>query len=61
MEIILGLALLATLAVVTVGIISMGVHGGFYIRNANKMMRLRIIFQGMAVAVIALLGFLATF
>ena len=30
MEIILGLALLATLAVVTVGIISMGVHGGFY-------------------------------
>ncbi len=61
MEIFLGLALLATLAVVAVGIISMAVHGDFYMRNANKMMRLRVIFQGIAVAIIALLGFLATF
>ena len=53
--------MLATLAVVSIGIISFGVHGDFYMRNANKMMRLRVIFQGVAVAIVALLGLLAAF
>ncbi len=61
LSIFLGLAMLATLAVVAVGIISFGVHGSFYMRNANKIMRLRVIFQGVAIAIVALIGFLATF
>ncbi len=61
LSIFLGLAMLATLAVVAVGIISFGVHGDFYMRNANKIMRLRVIMQGIAVAIVAFIGFLATF
>ena len=56
---LLGLAMLATVAVLAVGVISFGVHGDFYMRNANKIMRLRVIFQGIAVAIFALIGFLA--
>ena len=61
LSILLGLAMLATLAVVAIGIISFGVHGDFYMRNANKIMRLRVIFQGVAVAIVASLGLLAAF
>ena len=61
LSILLGLAMLATLALVAVGIISFGVHGDFYMRNANKIMRLRVIMQGIAVAIVALIAFLATF
>ncbi len=59
LSILLGFAMLATLAVLAVGVISFGVHGDFYMRNANKIMRLRVIFQGIAVAIFALIGFLA--
>ena len=57
----LSVAILATFAVVAVGIISMAVHGDFYMRNANKMMRLRVIFQGIAVAIIAFIAWVETF
>ena len=59
LSILLGFAMLATLAVLAVGVISFGVHGDFYMRNANKIMRLRVIFQGIAVAIFALIGYLA--
>jgi len=56
---LLGFAMLATLAVLAVGVISFGVHGDFYMRNANKLMRLRVIMQGVAVAILALIVYLA--
>ena len=59
LSILLGFAMLATVAVLAVGVISFGVHGDFYMRNANKLMRLRVIFQGIAVAIFALIGYLA--
>ncbi len=55
LSIFLGLAMLTTLAVVAVGIISFGVHGDFYMRNANKIMRFRVISQGVAVALLAVI------
>lgn len=55
---LLGFAMLATLAVLAVGVISFGVHGDFYMRNANKLMRLRVIMQGLAVAILALIVYL---
>ena len=56
--ILIGLAMLATLVAVAVGIISSAVHGDFYMRNANNLMRMRVIFQGIAVGVVAFGGFL---
>jgi hypothetical protein len=52
---LLGLAMFATVAVLATGIISFAVHGEFYIRNANKLMRLRVLMQGIAVAIFALI------
>jgi len=52
---LLGAAMFATLAVVVVGIISFAVHGKFYKRNSNKMMRMRVLFQAIAMVIFALL------
>lgn len=51
---LLGLAVFATLAVLVVGVISFAVHGKFYQKNANKLMRWRVILQGVALAIFAL-------
>ena len=48
-------AMLATLAVVVIGIISFAVHGRFYKRNSNKLMRLRVLFQAIALVLFAIL------
>ncbi len=56
---LLGLAMLATLVVLVVGVVSFGVHGDFYLRHANNLMRLRVVMQGIAVAVLALIVYLA--
>ena len=45
-----GVLMLATLATLMVGVISMGKGSDFNKRNANKMMRLRVILQGLALA-----------
>ena len=52
---LLGLAMFATLVVLATGIISFALHGDFYLRNANKLMRMRVIAQGIAVAIFALI------
>ena len=52
---LLGLAMFATLVVLATGIISFALHGDFYLRNANKLMRMRVIMQGIAVAIFALI------
>ena len=56
---LLGLAMLATLLVLVVGVVSFGVHGDFYLRHANHLMRLRVVLQGIAVAIIALIVYLS--
>lgn len=56
---LLGLAMLATLVVLAVGIVSFGVSGDFYRRHANNLMRLRVVVQGFAVAILALIVFLS--
>ena len=52
---LLGLAMFATLVVLATGIISFALHGDFYLRNANKLMRMRVIAQCIAVAIFALI------
>ncbi len=56
---LLGAAMVATLAVVVVGIVSFGVNGEFYRRNSNLLMRLRVIFQAVAVAIILALTYVS--
>lgn len=50
-------AMVATLAVVVVGIISFGVYGEFYRRNSNLLMRLRVVFQAVAVVIVLALTY----
>ncbi len=52
---LLGLAMLATLVVLVVGVDIFSVSGDFYLRHANNLMRLRVVMQGLAVAVLALI------
>jgi hypothetical protein len=58
--IFLGLGVLATVMVLVIGIVSFAVHGPFYQKHANHLMRLRVLFQGIAVATLAITVFLAT-
>ena len=53
-------AMFVTLAVVVIGIIAFGVNGNFYRRNANMLMRLRILFQAIALVFFAALMFMVT-
>ena len=55
----LGAAMLATLAVLVVGVVSFAVHGQFYVKNANKLMRARVVLQGVALLVFAVIMWLA--
>jgi len=54
----LGFAMLATLVVLVVGVVSFAVHGRFYIKNANKLMRARVILQGIALVIFGLIMWL---
>ena len=49
-----GILMLATLATLMVGVIAMGKGSDFNKRNANKLMRLRVILQGLALVCFAL-------
>ena len=53
-----GATMLSTLVVIIIGVVSFAVHGDFYKRNANKLMRLRVLFQGLALAFFAILLFI---
>ncbi len=57
---LLGLAMVATLVVLVVGILSFAVHGKFYLKHANNLMRARVIFQGAALAFLAAILWIAT-
>ena len=60
LPILLGLAVLGTLAVLVVGVVSFALNGEFYQRNSNKLMRLRVVGQGVAIALLGLIVWIGT-
>ena len=48
--ILTGLFMAATLVTLGIGVIGMGKGGDFNKQNANRLMRLRLLFQGLAIA-----------
>ena len=59
MQIILVLLMAATLAVVVVGVIAMAVNGKLNKNHSNKLMRLRVLFQAIAIFVFVVIVWLA--
>ena len=59
MQIILILFMAATLAVVVVGVIAMAVNGKLNKNHSNKLMRLRVLFQAIAIFVFVVIVWLA--
>lgn len=55
--VLMGFAMAAIVAVLAVGVISMARGGEFNRRNANKLMRLRLAFQALALVLFAILVF----
>ena len=60
MSVVILVFMICAAIVVTVGVISMAVNGKFNKENSNKLMRLRILFQSLALTVVVLLVLLAT-
>ena len=59
MQIILVLFMLATFVVVVVGVIAMAVNGKLNKNHSNKLMRLRVLFQAVAILVFVIIVWLA--
>ena len=59
MQNILVLFMAATLAVVVVGVIAMAVNGKLNKNHSNKLMRLRVLFQAIAIFVFVVIVWLA--
>ena len=59
MQIILILFMAATLAVVVIGVISMAINGKLNKNHSNKLMRLRVLFQALAILVFVIIIWLA--
>ena len=59
MQIVLILFMAATLAVVVIGVIAMAVNGKLNKNHSNKLMRLRVLFQAIAIFVFVLIVWLA--
>ena len=59
MQIILVLFMAATLVVVVVGVIAMAVNGKLNKNHSNKLMRLRVLFQALAILVFVIIIWLA--
>ena len=59
MQIILVLFMVATLFVVVIGVIAMAVNGKLNKNHSNKLMRLRVLFQAIAVLVFVVIIWLA--
>ena len=56
---LLGGAMFATLIVLVIGVVSFAVNGRFYKKNANNLMRWRVILQGVALLVFAIITLLS--
>ena len=59
MSIVIFIFMICAAVVVTVGVIAMAVNGKFNKENSNKLMRLRILFQSLALTIVVLLVLLA--
>ena len=59
MQIILVLFMLATLVIVVIGVIAMAVNGKLNKNHSNKLMRLRVLFQAIAILVFVIMIWLA--
>ena len=59
MQIVLVLFMAATLAVVVIGVIAMAVNGKLNKNHSNKLMRLRVLFQAIAIFVFVIIVWLA--
>ena len=59
MQIILVLFMAATLAVVVIGVIAMAVNSKLNKNHSNKLMRLRVLFQAIAIFVFVVIVWLA--
>ena len=59
MQFILVLFMLATFAVVVVGVIAMAINGKLNKNHSNKLMRLRVLFQAIAILVFVIIVWLA--
>ena len=59
MQFILVLFMLATFAVVVVGVIAMAINGKLNKNHSNKLMRLRVLFQAVAILVFVIIVWLA--
>ena len=59
MQFILVLFMVATFAVVVVGVIAMAVNGKLNKNHSNKLMRLRVLFQAVAILVFVIIVWLA--
>jgi|TARA_Y100000996_G_scaffold248062_1_gene195062 hypothetical protein len=59
MQIILVLFMAVTLAVVVVGVIAMAINGKLNKNHSNKLMRLRVLFQAIAILVFVIIVWLA--
>ncbi len=56
LKVLVGIALVATVVALFAGVVSMARGGGFDARWGNKLMRLRVVAQGVAVALLAVLA-----
>ncbi|MCK5778903.1 MAG: HIG1 domain-containing protein [Rhodospirillales bacterium] len=56
---LMGFAMFATLIILVVGLIGFARNGPFYKKHANNLMRARVIGQGVALILFALIMFLA--
>ena len=59
MQIILVLFMAATLAIVVIGVIAMAINGKLNKNHSNKLMRLRVLFQAIAILVFVIIVWLA--
>ena len=60
MSIVILVFMICAAIVVTVGVIAIAVNGKFNKENSNKLMRLRILFQSIALTIVVLLVLLST-
>ncbi len=56
LKVLVGIALVVTVVALFAGVVSMARGGGFNARWGNKLMRLRVVAQGVAVALLAVLA-----
>ena len=59
MQIILVLFMAATLAIVIFGVIAMAINGKINKNHSNKLMRLRVLFQAIAILIFVIIVWLA--